>query len=289
MYPPGSTFKPIVAAAGLQTGAITTHTTAYCPGYYRLGRARFGDWERHGLVDFDKAIEQSCDVFFYIAGRKIGPDAMSVYAKAFGLAEKTGIDLPSEDIGSIPSPDWKARRFAKFGPDLSRWYGGDTLHMAIGQGDVLTTPLQMARVAATFANGGDVLKPYVVQRITSGSTGQVVLENHRTVIRHVPVSPENMEAIRRAMRLTVTSGTGRVVDFKTVEVAGKTGSAQMHGVSKTHGWFICFAPYRHPTIAIAAIVERGGHGGSSAGLIAKAMLQRYFHLSDTSTGRARTD
>lgn len=289
MYPPGSTFKPIVAAAGLQTGSITTHSTAYCPGSYHLGRARFGCWAVHGSVDFDKAIEDSCDVFFYIAGQKIGPDQMSFYAKQFGLAEKTGIDLPNEDIGSIPSPAWKEKRFARLGPDLSRWYGGDTLHMSIGQGDVLTTPLQMARVAATLANGGDVLQPYVVQKITDGRSGKPLLENTRTVLSHVPVSPENMDAVRRAMRLTVTNGTGKVVKFKEVAVAAKTGSAQMHGSAKTHGWFICFAPYDHPTIAIAAVVEHGGHGGDTAGRVSQAMLRAYFHLSKNEGGSARSD
>ncbi len=200
MYPPGSTFKPVVACAGLETGAITTHSAVYCPGSYHLGRARFGCWETHGETDFTKAIAQSCDVFFYMAGQKIGPDRMSYYAKQFGLAEKTGIDLASEDIGSIPSPAWKAKRFHKLGPAFDQWFGGDTLHMAIGQGDVLTTPLQMARVAATLANGGDVLQPYVVQKVTDGDTGGLLYQSQPTIVRHVPVSPANIEAVRRAMR-----------------------------------------------------------------------------------------
>lgn len=289
MYPPGSTFKPVVAAAGLQTGAITTHSAVYCTGSYHLGRARFGDWQVHGSVDFYRAIAVSCDVYFYIAGQKIGPDRMSEYAKSFGLAEATGIDLPSEDIGSIPSPAWKSQRFRRSGPDFSQWYGGDTLHMAIGQGDVLTTPLQMARVAATLANGGDVLRPYVVQKVTTGDTGRLVFQNTTKVIRHVPVSPENMEAVRRGMRFTVTNGTGKVVNFKQVAVAAKTGSAQVHGSAKTHGWFICFAPYDHPTIAIAAIVEHGGHGADTAGKVSQAMLQAYFHITRADTGSARSD
>lgn len=289
MYPPGSTFKPVVAAAGLETGAITTHSGVFCPGSYHLGRARFGCWQTHGSVDFYRAIAVSCDVFFYIAGQKIGPDRMSEYAKSFGLAEKTGIDLPSEDIGSIPSPAWKEKKFARFGPDFTQWFGGDTLHMAIGQGDVLTTPLQMARVAATLANGGDVLRPFVVQKITDGRTGKLLQQYTRTVVRHVPVSDANMAAVRRGMRQTVTAGTGKVVNFKEVAVAAKTGSAQMHGSAKTHGWFICFAPYDHPTIAIAAIVEHGGHGADTAGRVSQAMLRAYFHLSKNEGGSARSD
>jgi penicillin-binding protein 2 len=289
MYPPGSTFKPIVAAAGLQSGAITTHTTAFCPGAYYLGRARFGCWQTHGTVDFYEAVAKSCDVFFYIAGQKIGPDRMSQYAKAFGLAEKTGVDLPSEDIGSIPSPAWKEKKFKRYGPDFDQWFGGDTLHMAIGQGDVLTTPLQMARVSATLANGGDVLRPYLVDRITDSQTGAILFSNERTVVRHVPVSDINMQAVRDAMRYTVTNGTGKSVDFPQVAVAAKTGSAQVHGKAKTHGWFICFAPYDHPTIAIAAVVEQGGHGADSAGRVARAMLQTYFHMPVTGGVMAKSD
>lgn len=289
MYPPGSTFKPVVAAAGLETGALSTHSTAFCPGFYKLGRARFGCWRTHGAVNFYSAMSGSCDVFFYQAGQRIGPDALSRYAKAFGLAQATGIDLPHEKYGSIPSPAWKAKRFQRYGPDISRWYGGDTLHMSIGQGDVLTTPLQMARVAAAVGSGGDVLQPYVVAKIADGSTGQTVLENTRKVLGHVPVSAANLNAVRQAMRLTVTNGTAKIVSFAQVAVAGKTGSAQTHGSAKTHGWFICFAPYDHPTIAIAAVVEHGGHGGDTAGRIARAMLQAYFRLPATAESNARSD
>ena len=289
MYPPGSTFKPVVAAAGWETGVITSSSGVYCPGSFHLGRARFGCWETHGATDFTKAIAQSCDVFFYVYGQKIGPDRLSYYSKQFGLAEKTGIDLGGEDIGSIPSPAWKAKRFHKLGPAFDQWYGGDTLHMSIGQGDVLTTPLQLARVAATFANGGNVLKPYVVAKITGGTAGGTLYRSAPAIVRHVRVSVAHMEIVRRAMRVTVTNGTGKVVNFKGVTVAAKTGSAQTHGSAKTHGLFICFAPYNHPTIAIAAIVEHGGHGGDTAGKVARAMLQAYFHLKDTGETTGRSD
>jgi len=286
MYPPGSTFKPVVAAAGWQTGVITPSSGVYCPGSYHLGRARFGCWETHGATDFTKAIAQSCDVFFYVYGQKIGPDRLSYYSKQFGLAERTGIDLGGEDIGSVPSPAWKLKHFHKQGPAFDAWFGGDTLHMSIGQGDVLMTPLQLARVAATFANGGNVLKPYVVAKVTGG---RQPYRSTPTVVRRVPVSRLNMERVRRAMRVTVTNGTGKVVKFREVEVAAKTGSAQTHGAAKTHGLFICFAPYDHPTIAIAAIVEHGGHGGDTAGKVARAMLQAYFHLKETGETAGRSD
>jgi len=289
MYPPGSTFKPIVAAAGLETGSITTHSTAYCPGSYHLGKARFGCWGVHGGVNFYTAMAQSCDVFFYIAGQTIGPERISTFAKAFGLAEKTGIDLPGENIGTIPSPTWKDKKYAKLGPEWAKWYGGDTLHMSIGQGYVLATPLQMARVCATVGNGGYVMKPYVVDHVADPENGKVVYRAEPTVVRQVPVSAANMEAVRRAMLTTTNSGTGKVVKFKEVAVGSKTGSAEVHGQALTHGWFICFAPYDHPTIAIAAIVEHGGHGGSTAGKVARAMLQSYFHLKGGAVENAKSD
>jgi penicillin-binding protein 2 len=289
MYPPGSTFKPVVAAAGLETHAITTATTAYCPGSYHLGKARFGCWQTHGGVNFYSAMAQSCDVFFYIAGQAIGSERMATYAKAFGMAEKTGVDLNSEDIGSIPSPTWKSKKYKRLGPDYAKWYGGDTLHMSIGQGYVLATPLQMARVCATIANGGDVLQPFVVQKVIDSESGKVVLQHDRTVIRHVPVSAANMNAVRQAMLATTNSGTGKIVKFKQVAVGSKTGSAEVHGQALTHGWFICFAPYDHPTIAIASVVEHGGHGAGTAGKVARAMLQAYFHTPLTGAESARSD
>ena len=200
MYPPGSTFKPVVAAAGWQTGVITPSSRVYCTGSYHLGRARFGCWETHDETDFTKAIAESCDVFFYVYGQKIGPDRISFYAKQFGLAEKTGIDLGGEDIGSIPSPSWKLKHFHRLGPEFDQWYGGDTLHMSIGQGDVLTTPLQMARVAATLANGGNVLQPYVVSEVTDAGSHQVVYRATPKKVRQISVSPANLERVRMAMR-----------------------------------------------------------------------------------------
>ncbi len=289
MYPPGSTFKPVVAAAGWQTGVITPNSGVYCPGSYHLGRARFGCWETHNETDFTKAIAESCDVFFYVYGQKIGPDRLSYYSKQFGLAEKTGIDLGGEDIGSVPSPAWKAKHFHRLGPAFSQWFGGDTLHMSIGQGDVLTTPLQMARVAAAFANGGNIVKPYVVSEVLKAGTHTASYRATPTVVRHVPVSAANMERVRMAMRMTVTQGTGKVVKFPGLTVAAKTGSAQTYGSAMTHGLFICFAPYDHPTIAMAAIVEHGGHGGGTAGKVCRAMLQSYFHLKTTGEASARSD
>jgi penicillin-binding protein 2 len=278
LYPPGSTFKQVVAAAGLQTGAITTQTTTFCPGYMMLGRAKFRCWEVHDDVDFYKAVEQSCDVFFYQCGLRMGPTALSAIARQYSLAQATGIDLPHEMIGSIPSPAWKAKRFERLGTGYSNWFGGDTLNMSIGQGYVLVTPLQMALVTATTCNKGYVLRPYLVQKILRGTDRSVVLENSRTVYRRIPVDQQYLDDVVKAMRLTVTNGTGKIVDLPGVNAGAKTGSAQIHGNSKTHGWFVAFAPVDHPTIACAAVVEHGGHGADSAGYVVRAMLEAYFGL-----------
>jgi penicillin-binding protein 2 len=277
LYPPGSTFKQVTAAAGLQSGAITTSSTAYCTGTFMLGRARFHCWQRHGEVDFFRAMAVSCDVFFYGVGLKTGPERLSYYARQYPLAQKTGIDLPHEMIGSIPSPAWKVKHFGKLGPAYSTWYGGDTLNMSIGQGYVLTTPLQMALVTATTANGGDVLKPFIVQDAINPLTHQMFALHQRTVLRHIGISPDNIKAVQKAMLGTTTGGTGAIVNLPGVQIASKTGSAQVAGHKRTHGWFVAYAPFDHPTIACAAVVEEGGHGASSAGYIVRAMLQAYFH------------
>jgi penicillin-binding protein 2 len=278
LYPPGSTFKQVTAAAGLQSGAITTHSTAYCTGTFMLGRKAFHCWQDHGEVDFFRAMAVSCDVFFYNVGLATGPERMSYYARQYPLAQHTGIDLPHEMIGSIPSPAWKLKHFAKEGKGYSSWFGGDTLNMSIGQGYVLTTPLQMALVTATTANGGDVLKPYIVEDAIDSTSHQTFMLHQRTVLRHIGISPQNISAVQTAMRDVTTNGTGAIVNFPNVAVASKTGSAQVHGNSKTHGWFVAYAPVDHPTIAIAAVVEQGGHGASSAGYVARAMLQAYFGM-----------
>jgi len=278
LYPPGSTFKQVIAAAGLQSGAITTKTTAYCTGTFMLGHKAFHCWQDHGEVDFFRAMAVSCDVFFYNVGLDTGPVKMSYYARQYPLAQATGIDLPHEMIGSIPSPAWKLKHFGKLGPAYSNWFGGDTLNMAIGQGYVLATPLQMAMVTATTANGGDVLKPFIVQDAIDSESHQMFALHQRTVLRHIGISPQNLAAVQQAMRDVTTSGTGAIVNFPNVAVASKTGSAQVHGNAMTHGWFVAYAPIDHPTIAIAAVVEKGGHGASSAGYVVRAMLQAYFHM-----------
>jgi penicillin-binding protein 2 len=288
LYPPGSTFKQVVAAAGLQCGAVTTNTSIYCTGVFKLGRSKIHDWEVHGEVDFERAIAVSCDVYFYQLGLKMGADTLARYASQYPLAQKTGIDLPHESIGSMPSPEWKEKHFERLGPKYEEWFGGDTLNTSIGQGYVLVTPLQMALVTAATANGGYVLRPYLVSRILDSRTHAPVQVTQTVILRRVPIDPEYLSDVRDGMRECVTNGTGAVVDLPSVAVGAKTGSAQF-GTGPTHGWFVAFAPFDHPTIACAAVVEHGGHGGTSAGEVVRAMLEAYFNLQDTGERRVRTD
>lgn len=285
LYPPGSTFKQITAAAALESKAVDLNTTWRCDGSMKLGSRRFDCWAVHGPTSFYKAIADSCDVYFYNAGLRTGPDKIAAVASEYPLARLTGIDLPHEMIGTIPSPAWKAKRFEKEGGNAAKWFDGDTLNMSIGQGFVLTTPLQMALATAATASGGVIYKPFLLDSVIDPISGKVILKTIPTVENRLSVSQETLEAVRIGMRQCVTDGTGKIVNFRTLEVAAKTGSAQTTGRAPTHGWFVAFAPYSHPKIAISAIVEYGGHGASSAGLVAEAMLRAYFKLPDSDKGR----
>ncbi len=278
-YPPGSTFKTVTAASGLKHKVITPRSTAYCPGGMPIGGRFKRCWAVHRRVDFYKAIALSCDVFFYRVGLSLNPTAFAKDARSFGLGVPTGIDLPSEKKGLIPDPAWKQRRWRQ------PWYGGDKANMAIGQGYVLTSPLQMALECSVVANWGKVWKPHLLLRVTD-TQGRLIHRVKPTLIRRATVSPQILEEVRKGMRLAVTAGTARVVDLPNIPTAAKTGSAQNpHG--RTHGWLICFAPYDHPRIAIACIVEQGGHGSTSAGPVVRKVLETFFGLPSTPEKRGR--
>lgn len=266
-YPPGSTFKPMMAISGLEHNVCGPNTTVSCPGAYYLGRKRFGCWKVHHTVNFTGAIAQSCDVWFYTLARKLGIDRMAATAREFGIGSKSGIDMPGEISGNMPDREWKMKARNE------KWYPGDSLNTVIGQGAVLTTPLQMAVSAMAVANKGTVYKPHVVKSITDDMTDEKrVLEPE--VVRKVKADDKHFELVRNAMLVTVESGTGRVVKMDDIKVAGKTGTAQANGPA--HGWFICFAPYDNPTIAMACIVEHGLHGSTSAAPVCKAVLDVFF-------------
>jgi len=278
-FPPGSTFKMVTAAAALQSHAINTDFTVDCEGGMRLGRW-FGCWQHHGPdVDLFKAFADSCDTFFYQASLRLGnpessgPTYLAQVARQFGLGHRTGIDLTSDEAGLIPDPAWRARINANH-PDLAVWYPGNTLNMAIGQGDVLTTPLQMAMVTAAVANGGTLWTPHVMSSLI-GPNGQVV-KSYAAVGRSVGIDDGNLALIREGMRDVVTTGTGKGCALPQVEIAGKTGSAEDQNHGLPHAWWVCFAPYDKPTIAIAVLVENSGHGAENSAPIAKRILEAAF-------------
>ncbi|MBI5830871.1 MAG: hypothetical protein HZB16_00995 [Armatimonadetes bacterium] len=251
-YPPGSTFKGIVStAAGFKAGVISEHTSCSCGGALRIGGHLKKCWMTHGGVDLQTAIAQSCDVFFYIAGLRMGPTPIIDMAKGFGLGEPTGIDLPEERGGNLPDPEQHKRRWRR------EWYPGDTANLVIGQGDVNCTALHEVR----SRDGQTVVKPW--QPVRRGT---------------VPASADALRQIKQGMVLAVTHGTAAPAALPGINVAGKTGSAEVGGDREAHAWFCCFAPVERPRVAVAVMVENGGHGSEAAAPIARAMMSTLFEL-----------
>jgi penicillin-binding protein 2 len=276
-YPPGSVFKIVLMAAGLQEGSITPMDKVHCTGAFHFGDRTWKDWKKegHGTVDLRRGIAQSCDVYFYTQGLKIGGAAIAKYAKAFGLGAPTGIELGTEKIGLIPEP--KPRKDKK----SRAWTGGDTLNMSIGQGAVLVTPMQIARMMSAVANGGVLWKPRVVQRIERPEQG-VVFRDPGHVNGHVDLSPVVWAMIRDGLWAVVNDGgTGGQARIPGLDVAGKTGTAQTIANSKSekgqdHAWFAAFAPAKAPEVMVVVLVERGGHGGDAAAPIARKIFNAIF-------------
>lgn len=274
-YPPGSTFKPLVGAAALQEKVISPTRQISDSGSINVGGWTFVDWKAHGQVDLIKAIAQSCNVYFYTVGggygdiKGLGKENIKKYAELFGLGKLTGIDIPGEKPGLIPDEEWKRR--VKNEP----WYIGNTYHMSIGQGDVLTTPLQIANYTAAIANGGTVYKPQVVDRIID-SNGNLVRDIEKEVLAENFIDPSNMEWVQRGMLENVLTGSGRILSTLPVQAAGKTGTAQYAGNTKTHAWYTVYAPYDNPEIVMAIMLEGGGEGHDASVPIAKDILGWYF-------------
>ena len=274
-YPPGSTIKPAVAAAALAEGTITPDTIIQgMGGRINIGGFSFGDWKAHGPSDVRTAIAESNDIFFYTIGGGYGPiqglgmDRMKKYENMFGFGKATGIDLSGESIGLIPSEQWKLDKIGE------RWYIGDSYHCAIGQGFVLATPLQLADYTAAIANGGTLYQPRIVNSIKSGD-GKI--QNIPPVILNQNfLSKDILNVVREGMRKTVTDGTAQPLKTMSVAVAAKTGTAQFGSEGKTHGWFIAFAPYDNPEIAVAILAEGGGEGYSTGVPVTKDVFDWYF-------------
>lgn len=274
-YPPGSTYKPLVAAAALQENVISPTRQILDSGPLSVGKWLFRDWAVHGQVDMVKAIAQSCDVYFYEIGggygdiKGLGVDRIKKYSNLFGLGDATGIDIPGEKSGLVPDAVWKkqARNEA--------WYIGDTYHMSIGQGDVLATPLQIANYTAVIANGGTLYKPQLVDRIVD-SSGNTVRTFDKEIVRQNFIDLQNIAWVQKGMRENVVSGSGRSLAGLKVEAAGKTGTAQYAGNAKTHAWYTVYAPYQNPEIVMAIMLEGGGEGHDASAPIAKDILEWYF-------------
>jgi penicillin-binding protein 2 len=272
----GSVFKPVVGAAAIDEKIVTPSTSFLSSGGLRVGQWFFPDWKAggHGITDLAKAIAESVNTYFYIVGGGydgrdgLGVDRIAAYARKFGFGSPTGIDLPGEGAGFVPSAEWKERVKDEV------WYIGDTYHLAIGQGDLLVTPLQINMMTAAFANGGDLMRPHVVNALTGadGTRGAVPAE---TLAEQV-VSPEAVAAVRRGMRQAVTAGSARSLGDLPVAAAAKTGTAQWSSSKPTHAWFTSFAPYDAPEIAVTVMIEEGGEGSATAAPVAKAILKQYF-------------
>lgn len=281
-YPPGSTFKPVTAVAALSSGKITTDNTVYCgPSTWIQPRAKCP--KAHGSVDLYEAMAVSCNTYFQEMGYRTGIEQLYQTGRELGLGQLTGVELPGETQGLLPSKEWKESSFTGW---ESTWRNYDTFYMSMGQGYNIFTPIQMANYIATIANGGTRMKPYLVDKIVSPDN-EVLEKFEPTVLNKVNASSQVFAEVQKAMRaVTEPGGTAYSIfrDFpSSVQVAAKTGTAQtgQPGDDKTtdyHGLFVAFAPYDDPEIAFAGIVEYGYHGGSSAGYVAKALFEEYFGL-----------
>ncbi|WP_316898489.1 penicillin-binding protein 2 [Pseudodesulfovibrio indicus] len=293
VYPPGSIFKHVVAGAGLHYGMIDPNETVFCSGSVKLGRRVFRCWRKggHGKVNLRRALVESCDVYFYKQGKKLTVDRMSEFAFAAGFGKKTGIRLPHEKAGIIPTREWKLKRFGE------SWQGGDNLNMSIGQGYTLVTPLQVVRFFAGIANGGKLLKP-------------LLLKDEKTELQGtIPLDAGDLEILRRGLIETVEDahGTARRLRTKGVVVGGKTGTAQVVRLTdeikelkddqipyrfRDHAWMAAIAEKDGRRFAIACLVEHGLHGGSGAGPVVKAVIDYLFlnkitHKPEEAKAKAR--
>ena len=276
-YAPGSLFKVVVAAAALQEGVITPFDRLRCAPSFQLGQRSFENWEDkdRGEINLYQAIVHSCNTFFYQLGLKVGIEALARYARAFGLGATTGIALPGEKPGLVPFPAFMRER------RRPAWHPGDTVNISIGQGQLLMTPLQVARMMAAVANGGILWKPRLVERVEAPD-GRLFYAEASEVAGAVELSPVVWEFLRRSLWGVVNDGgTGAAARLPGLDVAGKTGTAQLVGKNRAargpdHAWFAAFAPASDPRVVVVVFVERGGRGGQIAAPIARQILQGIF-------------
>ncbi len=282
-YPPGSTFKIITALAGLEQGIINDNSTVVCNGSLKVGNSTFKCWDKkgHGTVNLRRALRESCDVYFYQLGEKLWIDKISACAREFGLGMPLGIGLDNEKGGVIPTVGWKEKKYGK------KWYLGDTVSASIGQGYVLTTPIQLASMIATVANEGTVYRPFLVKKVVDPD-GKVLKEFPPQIIKRMTVSAKNFRLVKEGLFAVVNEphGTGVAARLYEVKVAGKTGTSQVVKIRdnrgeipykyRDHALFVAFAPYEKPEVAVAVVIEHGEHGGAAAAPIAGRILRGYF-------------
>ena len=269
-YPPGSTWKMLVAIAALSEGVITENTTISCPGSFTYGNRSYECHGAHGLVNVKKAIQASCNVFFYQAALKLGIERLSKYEELFGFCDRTHIDIPNEGRGVMPTIDWLIKRYGK-----DKWPKGNIINYGIGQGEINVTPLQMAVYTATLANGGTIYQPHIVRSVNNNLLHKTQKMDYGS--KKLNLNPHIVDVAREGMFMCVNvpGGTGYGAKIEGVLVAGKTGTAQNpHG--NNHSWFVCFAPYDHPKIAMAIIVENAGFGAAVALPMAKTIMEQYL-------------
>jgi len=299
-YPPASTYKTITALAGLEEKVIDRNSTFFCPGFYRFGNRRYHCWNKygHGNLNVVDAIAQSCDVFFYQSGEKLGVDALARYANGSGLGRLTGIRLAHERSGLIPTSAWKKKRFKE------PWQAGETLSISIGQGFNLVTPLQMAVFISAIGNNGTLYRPRLVKSVQDAK-GQVIREIEPEITGGLPASKKNLAIVRQGLLEVVhgNRGTARRIRIPGIQIAGKTGTAQVFSrkagekfnneklrrTLQDHAWFVCYAPAQDPKIAIAVIIEHGEHGSSAAAPVAKELIHAYLGDPEVPTAMVKDD
>jgi penicillin-binding protein 2 len=268
---PGSVFKIVMSTAMLESKAVPDNFTAFCPGHASFYGREFHCWRPagHGTVNLHTAIMQSCDVFFYTLGQRLGIDIIHKYGAGLGLGQKTGIDLPSEEAGLMPSEEWKQRVYHQ------KWYAGETISVSIGQGAVTVTPVQLARMIGAVASGGDLVQPHFLKSLA-------------TKTDHFPLAEDTVEQVTQGMYGVVNEGgTGAALKLANIEFSGKSGTAQLmsytagakmgHKGKETNGWFVGYAPRRNPEIVVAAVVQGSTeHGGSTAGPVVRDIVKAYY-------------
>lgn len=290
-YPPASTYKILTSFAGLEEKVIDLHSTNFCPGFYKFGNRRYLCWSRygHGELNIVDALARSCDVFYYQVGEKVGVDKLAQYATGCGFGQRTGITLAGERRGLIPTSQWKKKRFHE------PWQAGETLSISIGQGFNLVTPLQMAVFISAVGNGGTLYRPRLVRSVTDNQ-GNELKKIEPEIIGGLPASKQTLALVRKGLYEVVQGkrGTARRIRIKGVDIAGKTGTAQVFSRKKgekfendklakqlqDHGWFVCYAPAQNPVIAVCVIIEHGEHGTAAAAVAGK-LIQEYFDTKDT--------